>query len=186
LVVPKTVAIDELPLPAARVTVLPETGLLLTSKRVTVIVESVAPSSGTDVGLATTVDTLALTAPAVKVTVGVAVITREDSEVSVAVNTSAPAVVDLTVKVTTPAALEDPEAGVMFGNPGPDVLASVTVFAETALPNTSFKVTVIVEVAVLSATTVVGEATTVDVPAFTTAATTGVKAPVLGVKGVVN
>ena len=43
--------------------------------------------------------------------------------VSVAVKTSAPAVVDFTVKVTTPEALLTPEARLMVGVPGPDVCA---------------------------------------------------------------
>ena len=51
-----------------RVTVLFETGLLLASTKVTVIVEIVEPSAATDVGLADTVEIDALTAPAVKVT----------------------------------------------------------------------------------------------------------------------
>jgi hypothetical protein len=86
----------------ASVTVLPETGLLFTSFNVTVIVEVVAPSAGTEVGEAETVEVLALTGP-IKVTVAVCVITRL-SVVSVAWKTSAPAVVDLTVNVATPEA----------------------------------------------------------------------------------
>ena len=50
--------------------------------------------------------------------------TREASVVSVAVKTSAPAVVDFTVKVTTPKALLTPEAALMVGVPGPAVCAS--------------------------------------------------------------
>jgi hypothetical protein len=82
----------------ASVTVFPDTGLLLASSRVTVMVEVVLPSAGTEVGEAATVDTDADTAPAVNVTVAVCVITIESVE-SVAVKTSAAAVVDLTVKV---------------------------------------------------------------------------------------
>ena len=55
----------------ASVTVLPATGLLLASFKFTVIVEAVTPSAVTDVGDAVTVETPALTAPAVKVTVAV-------------------------------------------------------------------------------------------------------------------
>ena len=58
----------------ASVTVLPETGLLYASFRVTVIVEGVEPFAGTDAGDAATDDCAAVTAPAVKVTVGVWVI----------------------------------------------------------------------------------------------------------------
>jgi hypothetical protein len=89
------------------------------------------------------------------------------SVVSVAVKTSAPAVVDFTVNVATPEASVIPETVVIVGVPGPDVLASVTLLPETGLLFTSFKVTVIVEVAEPSATTDVGNATTVDVPALT-------------------
>ena len=125
--------ITEVPPLFARVTVFPLTGLELASKRVTVIVEIVWPSSGTDERLAATVDTLALTGPTVKFTDAIAVITREASVKSVAVNTSEAAVVDLTVKVTTPATLEGPESADIVGVPKPDVLASVTVFPETGL-----------------------------------------------------
>jgi len=81
---PLAAEIIELPVPAARVTVLPLTGLLLPSLSVTVIVEAVEPSATTDAGLAATVDFDALTTPSVKVTeaVGVTVI---ESVVSVAV-----------------------------------------------------------------------------------------------------
>ena len=57
---PLAAEIVELPLAAARDTVSPTTGLLLPSKSVTVIVEAVAPSAGTDVGLAVTVEFVAL------------------------------------------------------------------------------------------------------------------------------
>src|SRR5213593_2309145 len=83
-VVPLTVVIVELPLPAVSDTALPLTGLLLMSLRVTVIVDVVDPSAGTDVGLALTVDVPALTVPAVNVTVAVWVIVMA-SVVSVAV-----------------------------------------------------------------------------------------------------
>jgi hypothetical protein len=62
---PLAAEIVELPLPAVRDTALPVTGLPPASFRVTVIVEVVAPSARTDVGLAVTVDTEALTAPVV-------------------------------------------------------------------------------------------------------------------------
>src|SRR5277367_2331392 len=60
---PLAAEIIELPLPAVSVTVLPLTGLLFASVRVTVIVEVVVPSAGTDDGLWFTVETEALTAP---------------------------------------------------------------------------------------------------------------------------
>ena len=61
----------ELPPPAVNVTVLPEMGLPLASRSVTVMVEVVELLSGTVVGLATTVDLEVEAAPAltVKVTV---------------------------------------------------------------------------------------------------------------------
>src|SRR5215471_14175467 len=69
LVVPETVVIVGAPGPEvwARVTVLPETGLLFASFKVTVIVEVVVPSAATEAGDGETVDTLAETAPAVMV-----------------------------------------------------------------------------------------------------------------------
>jgi hypothetical protein len=125
------------------------------------MVEVVLPSAGTEVGEAATVDTDADTAPAVNVTVAVWVTTTE-SVVSVAVKTSAAAVVDLTVKVACPLALVVPFTVVMVGEPAPEVLASVTVFPDTGLLFTSFRVTVIVEVVEPLATTEVGLALTVD------------------------
>ena len=53
-------AMVEWPAPCARVIVLPGAGLPLLSFRVTVIVAAVAPSAGTDDGLAVTVDVLPL------------------------------------------------------------------------------------------------------------------------------
>ena len=69
LVVPDTVAIVELPEPAASVTVLPETGLPLVSFNVTVTVELVEPSATTDDRDADTVDCVAVGVPAVEVSV---------------------------------------------------------------------------------------------------------------------
>jgi hypothetical protein len=59
------VIVEWVPLLPASVTVLPLTGLPPASVRVTVIVEVVAPSAGTEVGLAITVETDALTPPVV-------------------------------------------------------------------------------------------------------------------------
>src|SRR5437763_958057 len=72
LVVPLTVVIVELPLPAVSETVLPLTGLLFASLSVAVMVEVVEPSAVTEVGLALTVDVLALTVPAARVNVALA------------------------------------------------------------------------------------------------------------------
>ena len=68
---PLAAEIVELPIPCARDTVLPLTGLLFASLSVTVIVEVDVPSAVTEVGLAATVDVPAFTAPAVKVTAAV-------------------------------------------------------------------------------------------------------------------
>ncbi len=84
-------------------------------------------SLGTMDGLAPTVEVDALAGPAVNVTVAVCV-TSTPSLVSVASNTTGPAVVDLTLKVATPELSEVREAGEIVGAPGPDVFASVTVF----------------------------------------------------------
>ncbi len=75
---------SSLPLPCARVTVLPLTGWLEESLRVTVIVEVVEPSATTEAGLALTVDALALTVPTVKFT-GAVWVTVTVSVVSFAV-----------------------------------------------------------------------------------------------------
>ena len=107
----------------------------------------------------------------VKVTLAVCVTTTV-SVWEVAVNTAVPAVVDLTVKVATPLALViAAPAGLMTGVPGPEVFARVTPSLATARPEASFSVTVMVEDAVPSPAMVVGEATTVEVPAFTGPAT---------------
>jgi hypothetical protein len=82
----------------ARLTVLPLTGLLFASRKVTVIVEVATPSAVTLAGLAVTVDALAETAPAVNVTEAVCV-TVIVSVVSVAVIVAVPAVVERTVPV---------------------------------------------------------------------------------------
>ena len=62
-VVPETVVIVELPLPAVSETALPLTKLFPESLRVTVTDEVVEPSAATDVGFALTVDVAALTDP---------------------------------------------------------------------------------------------------------------------------
>jgi len=149
------------PLVFARVTVFPDTEFPLASFSVTVIVDCATPSAATDVGDAVTVDWVALAGPAVNVTVAVCVIVTL-SVVSVAVKTSAPAVVDFTVNVTTPAASLGPDAALIVGVPGPLVFARVTVFSATGFPFASFSVTVIVDCATPSDSTAVGDAVTVD------------------------
>ena len=145
---------------------MPDTGLPLASFRVTVIVEMATPLAMTEVGDALTVDCAADTGPAANATVAVWLMVIE-SVVSVAVKTSAPAVVDFTVKVTTPEALLAPEGALMVGVPGPEVFARLTVLPATGLPLASFRVTVIVEVVLPSAMTEVGDALTVDCAAET-------------------
>jgi putative transposon-encoded protein len=81
---PDAAEITEAPEPAARVTVLPDTGLPAESFKVTVIVEIVAPSAVTLVGEAATVETVADTVPPWKVIDGAWVMVVE-SVVSVAV-----------------------------------------------------------------------------------------------------
>jgi hypothetical protein len=92
-VVPLTVVIVECvpPLLLASVTVLPLTGLLYASMSVTVIVEVVAPSAGTEVGLAVTVDADALTAAGFTVSVCVGLLVTPP--VAAAVITGLPAFV---------------------------------------------------------------------------------------------
>jgi hypothetical protein len=144
----------------ARVTALPLTGLLLVSRSVTVSVEVATPSAVTVVGLAVTVDAVADTAPAVKVTDAVWV-TVMLSVVSVAVSVLGPAVVDRTVPVVWPAALVT-AAGCTMVSVAPREDARVTVFPLTGLLFVSRRVMVIVDVVVPSATTVVGAAATVE------------------------
>lgn len=160
----------------ASVTVLPATGLLLASFRVTAMVEVVEPSAGMEDGEGDTVDCASLTAPAVNVTVAVGV-TVTLSVVSVAVNTSAPAVMDLTVKVATPELSVVPWVVLTVGIPGPEVWAKVTDLPGTPLLLASFRVTVTVEVVEPSATTDADEGVTMDCAAVTAPA---VKVTVVG------
>jgi hypothetical protein len=89
-----------------------------------------------------------------------------ESVVSTAVNTGDPIVVDFTVKVTIPSALDAPdEAEIVSVVPRLEV--SVTVFPETGLELASSKVTVTVEVAAPSATTIEGADSTVETPILT-------------------
>jgi hypothetical protein len=152
----------------ASVTVLPETALPPAAFKVTVIVEVAVPSAKIEVGEAATVDWAALTAPAEKSTVAVWV-TITLSSVSVAVKTGVPAVVEVTVKVTTPKTLESPEAAEIV-SVAPRLEASVTVLPDMGLLLASSKVTVIVEVVMPSHAMVRGLATTVEVSASAVAA----------------
>src|SRR3954452_6094525 len=77
----------------------------------------------------------------------------------------ASATVSLTVNVATPDAFVTPETVVIVDEP-PD-FASVTVLPETGFDCASFRVTVIVELVLLSATTEAGDAETVDCAAVT-------------------
>jgi len=148
------------PLLDARVTVLPETGLVVASFKVTVIVEVVEPSAKTAAGAAVTVELAALPVPATKLTVAVCTTIRL-SLASVAVKIGAPVVVAFTVKVTTPDESEAPEAAEIV-SAAPRLEASVTVLPETPRLLTFFKVTVMVDVEMPLAVTVVGEAATVE------------------------
>jgi hypothetical protein len=145
-----------------RLTVLPLTGLPFASRSVTVMVDVATPSATTVVGLAVTVDALADTAPAVKVTKAVWV-TVIVSVVSVPVSVAVPAVVERTVPVVCPFA----SVGVVGCVTVPSVAARLTVFPLTGLLFASRSVTVIVDVVIPSATTVAGLAVTVDAVADT-------------------
>ena len=142
---------------------MPETGLLLPSFKVTVIVEVVTPLAVTKLGEAITVEFAALVVVVENVTVAVWATTTL-SVVSVAVKTGVPAVEDFTVKVTTPAEVETPEAAEIV-SVAPRLEASVTVLLATALLLASFRVTVMVDVATPSFATVAGLAATVELAA---------------------
>jgi hypothetical protein len=138
------------------------------------------PSAGIDVGSAVTVDWLALTAPAVTVTVVVCVIVVPSA---VAVTTLGPASVEDRVPVATPLPFVGP-LGWVNAFPVP-VAVSDTVAPGTGFPLASRAVTVIVLVtAPEEATMDVGVALTVDWAALTAPAdsvtvfdTAGVSAP---------
>jgi hypothetical protein len=147
------------------VTVLPLTGLLFASRKITVMVEVATPSAVTVVGLAVTDDAVADTAPAVKVTLAVCV-TVIVSVMSVAVIVLAPAVFDRIVPVACPAALVA-AAGWMMVSTAPRDDAKLTVFPPIGFPLASSNVTVIVDVATPSAVTVAGLALTVETVADT-------------------
>src|SRR5450759_3152154 len=74
LVTPVNVVMVELPDPAVSVTVLPDTrlGVAAPSFKVTVMVEGLVPSAGTDAGIALTVEFIALIAFTTRLAVEVA------------------------------------------------------------------------------------------------------------------
>ncbi len=144
------------------VTLAPDTKLLFTSRTVTVIVLVNIPFATTLVGAATTVELVALTAPAVNVTVAVEV--TFTLPFTTALIVAVPIVVDLTVPVICPLAFVVPE-GCTIVSVTPREELNVAVAPGTGLLFASRTVTVIVETATPSATTLVGFATTVDVVA---------------------
>ena len=143
----------------ARVTLLPEIGLLLESSRVTVTVEAEFPSAVTEEGEALIVEVDRLTAPATKVTEAVEVRVRLAVE-SVAVKVDTPAEVELTVKVTFPEVSEGPEALDIVSPPRLE--ARVTVLPGAGLLEVSRRVTVMIADEVPSAVKLEGEELTVD------------------------
>ena len=106
-----------------------------------------------------------MTAPAVKVTVATGVIKIESFE-SVAAKVGEPAVVEVTVNVTTPLELEDPEAEEIESVP-PRLELNVTVLPETGFALASLRVTVTVEVVDPLAVTDEGLAATVETVGLT-------------------
>ncbi len=150
-----------------KVTVAPGTGLLFTSRTVTVIVLTVTPSATTLVGLADTLEVPPLTGPAVNVIVGGELIVTPPAT---AVITALPEVKELTVAINCPDPFVVPLAGVSV-SVAPRLDDSVTLAPDTKLLFMSRTVTVIVLVAVPFATTLVGLAVTVDRDADTVPAT---------------
>ena len=147
----------------ASVTVLPETGALVRVNRVSVMVDVEVPLAVTEVSDALSVEWVESGAPAAKVTVAVCAITIP-SVVSVAVKMAEPAVVDFTVKETTPVVSEMPDAGNIV-SVAPRFDVSVTVLPAARLLLESFKVTVMVAVLIPSLPTVMGMAATVELVA---------------------
>jgi hypothetical protein len=159
------VMVSTAPRDEASVTVFPPIGFPLASSNVTVIVDAATPSAVTVAGLALTVETVADTGPAVNVTDAVCVSVIV-SVVSVAVIVLVPAIVERIVPVACPPA-SVAAAGCVIVSAAPRDDASVTVFPLTGLPLPSRSMTVMVEVVIPSATTVVGLAVTVEVVADT-------------------
>jgi len=150
-----------LPREELNVTLAPLTKLLFASRTVTVMVLVAAPFATTLVGLAATLDVVAEGGPATKVTVAVDV--TFTVPFTTALITALPDVKDLTVPVICPLAFVVPD-GCTIVSVVPRLDVSTTVAPGTGLLFTSRTVTVIVEVATPSATTLVGAAATPDVP----------------------
>ena len=110
--------IVDCPAPWPRVTVLLGTGLLLASRRVTVTVVVVTPSSATLPSVGLTVEFAALTVPGVKVTTAVSVIATPSVK-STALYVTVCVMLSLTVKVTTPLLLETPLGADIVESPTP-------------------------------------------------------------------
>ncbi len=146
-----------------RATVAPGTGLLFASRTVTVIVDVVVPSATTLVGFAVTVDALPDGAPAVNVMLAVWVMV---TLFAAALITAVPDVNDVTVAINCPLAFVVPLAGVSV-SVVPRLDDNVTLAPDTKLLFTSRTVTVTVDVDVPFATTLVGEAVTVESDADT-------------------
>ncbi len=142
------------------VTLAPDTKLLFTSRTVTVTVDVDVPFATTLVGLATTVEFDADTVPATNVTVAVEVTFTLPFTTALIVDV--PIVLDLTVPVICPLAFVVPD-GCTIVSVAPREELKATVAPGTGLLLLSRTVTVIVLVVVPSATTLVGEAATVDV-----------------------
>ncbi len=136
--------------------------MLNASRTVIVIVLVATPSATTVVGDAATVEFAALTAPAVNVIVAVDVTLIVTFTTALIVDV--PIVVDPTVPVICPLAFVVPEGWVMV-SVAPREELKVTVAPGTGLLLLSLTVTVIVETVTPSATTLVGEAATLEVVA---------------------
>jgi len=134
------------------VTVAPDTGLLLASNTVTVIVLVAAPSATTLAGEEFTVDVVASGTSALNVKVAVCVI---DTPAATALITAVPEVIEDTVPLVCPAASVAP-AGCAMVSVAPLAELNVTFTPGTGLLLASSTVTVIVLVADPSATRVVG------------------------------
>jgi hypothetical protein len=155
--------ITELPPDALRDTVFPATGApgrAPWSRRVTVIVEAVVPSLGTEMGLATTLEFAGVTTGAANVTL-TGVVSVTVSVVSSAVYVTASGVVSVTLKIAVPSAAEVADVGVMTELPLWAV--SVTVFPGTGTELESRRRTVMMSGSLPSATGDGGTAAAVTV-----------------------
>src|SRR3990172_6081219 len=145
------------------ITVAPDTALLFASRTVMVIVETSIPSATTLAGNASTVDIDALGAPAVNVTTAVS--TTFTLPFTTALIVALPVVNDFTVPVIWPFASVVP-TGLVIVSVAPLPEDNATLAPWTRLLFESRTVTVIVDVTAPSATTLAGDASTVDVAAL--------------------